>query len=476
VKPKLTVCGLGPGGQGHLTTETERVLSEAAVCYLRTERHPSASKVPEARSFDHVYEAASSFSEVYARIVEDLVEAASATEGVVYAVPGSPLVLEESVRRLRRDERVEVELVPALSFLDLVWARLGVDPVDDGVRLVDGHRFGSEAAGERGPLLVAHTHARYVLSDIKLAIDAGPEQTATVLQRLGTPDEAIFEVSWPDLDRVVEPDHLTSLYLPEVTAPVARELARTVELMHRLRQECPWDRDQDHLSLRPYLLEETYELLDAIDALASDEPPRADELPGGDEVPGEEPAVGPDAGEAGPYQQLEEELGDVWFQVLFHAELATEAGEFTMAHVARTLHDKLVSRHPHVFGDVQVDSTDELISNWERIKRTEKQRRSALDGIPGSLPALSLAAKTLQRARRAGAEVASGAAVPGVAELMGGADSEAGLGRLLLAVVEVASARGLDPEHALRAAVRAAAGRFRREEAAGRVTSDWVRG
>lgn len=467
MSPRLIICGLGPGGREHLTTGTEALLAEAPACYLRTEHHPTASVAPAgAHTFDQVYEEADSFAEVYTTIVDTLAQAAATNDGVVYAVPGSPLVLEETVRRLRADPRVEVDLRPALSFLDLVWARLGVDPVDDGVRLVDGHRFAIEAAGERGPLLVAHAHAEHVLSDIKLALDAGPEQTVVVLQRLGTPDETVTEVAWPDLDRVVEADHLTSLYLPEVAAPVARELARTVTLIHRLRQDCPWDAEQDHQSLRRFLLEETHELLDAIDALPISGLP---DSPGSD--PGSQPV---DTATMDAYRELEEELGDVWFQVLFHAELATEAGQFTIADVAATLHDKLVARHPHVFGAVTVDSNDELVANWDRIKQAEKQRESALDGIPGSLPALSLAAKVLDRARRSGAPVDLDALEAGMA--LDPMATEAELGRALLALVAQAAGRGLEPEAALRGAIRAAGERFRSEEAAGAVSPRWVLG
>ena len=451
MRPTLTICGLGPGGPDHLTTETDDVLASASACFVRTERHPTASRVPAAKTFDHLYESADTFDDVYTGIVEALVEAATAQSGVVYAVPGSPLVLEESVRRLRADERLEVELVPALSFLDVAWARLGVDPIDQGVRLVDGHEFTTRAAGERGPLLVAHTHAAHVLSDIKLAVDAGPEQRAIVLQRLGTAEESIFEVAWPDLDRVVDPDHLTSLYLPEVTAPVAMELARSVELVRRLRRECPWDQEQDHQSLRKYLLEETHELLDAIEALG-------------------------DGSDGGAYADLEEELGDVWYQVLFHSELATEAGQFTMVDVASTLHDKLVARHPHVFGEVSVNGTAEVVSNWEQIKQEEKQRASALDGIPSSLPALSLAAKVLERARRSGVPADFGSMEASTSELLASVDSPQSLGIVLLGLVNGSMAKGLDAEEALRVAVRAASTRFRADEGGGAVAPDWVRG
>ncbi len=473
--PRITVCGLGPGGAGAVTTATLDAIARSTVRFLRTTRHPTAHLVAGAASFDHLYEAADSFDQVYAAIADALVaaatEAASPGPGegasVLYAVPGSPLVLEDSVRRLRADGRVAVDLVPALSFLDEVWARLGVDPVDDGVRLVDGHRFGVQAAGERGPLLVAHVHAPWVLSEIKLALDAGDEQRVVVLQGLGTPHERVFEVTWPDLDRVVTPDHLTSLYLPELAAPVAAELAASVELMARLRRDCPWDRAQTHQSLRRYLLEEAYEVLEAIDRLP--------ERPGDGGPVADQSAADELAADDG-YELLEEELGDLWFQILFHSQLAAEAGRFTVADVARTLHDKLVGRHPHVFGDVAVADAGEVVANWERIKQEEKQRSSVLDGIPAALPALSLADKVLQRAERAGWATDIGPSGPSMAGLLPpGARSE-DLGRALLALVVAGRADHLDAEAALRSAVTAAERRFRQAEESGARSDSWVLG
>jgi len=175
---------------------------------------------------------------------------------------------------------------------------------------------------------------------------------------------------------------------------------------------------------------------------------------------------GPAAAGAGAYEQLESELGDLWFQILFHAELATEAGQFTIADVARTIHDKLVRRHPHVFGEVQVDGAAELAANWEQLKQAEHGRASAVDGIPSALPALSLADKLIQRAERAGFPADAGDTGARLRELLPAGCDEEELGRHLLATVEVARSRGLDPEAALRRAALAASDRFRRSEQA----------
>ena len=468
----VTICGLGPGGSDLLTEETGQLLVGPDPVFVRTARHPSAVRAVGATSFDEAYENADSFDEVYNTITETVVRAAESDGHVVYAVPGSPLILERSVRHLRAAPEVDVTLLPAISFLDQAWARLGLDPVDDGVRLVDGLRFATAAADQRGPLLVAHVHAQWVLSDIKLALDVGPEQQVTVLQRLGTPDEQIFDVAWPDLDRLVEADHLTSLFLPEVNAPAGYQLARSVEMMRRLRQDCPWDRRQDHNSLRKYMVEEAYEVLDAIDGLASAEP---------DEQP-----------EA--FGDLEEELGDLWFQILFHAELAAEAGQFTIAEVAEGLCDKMIRRHPHVYakagnpagnppsdvdpanaGDLPGDEPSE-IGQWERLKQEEKGRQSALEGIPTSLPALALAEKTLKRAEGSGVVAEFGPPVQRLSELLPESALPADVGQLLFAAVELARQHGVNAEEALRAQVGQAAQRFRSAERSGAPNHRWVTG
>jgi tetrapyrrole methylase family protein / MazG family protein len=392
---RVVVVGLGPAGDDLVSTGTLAEIDRHDVRFVRTTRHPSAPVVGHAESFDALYERAATIDEVYRGIVDALVEAAAEHGEVLYAVPGSPVVAEHTVELLLADDRVEVELRPALSFLDLAWVRLGVDPVARGVRIVDGHRFATEAAGERGPLLVAQCDRRSVLSDIKLAVDPPPTEPVLVLQGLGSSSERIFPVAWTDLDREVEPDHLTSLWIPRVAAPVAGEVGALVELVARLREECPWDREQTHRSLAPFLIEETYEVVEVLDALPDD----AGSL-GGTALDGTA-LDGTALDDA--YADLEAELGDLLFQIVLHARLSAESGRFDLADVARGIHDKLVSRHPHVFGDVDVAGDPRQVeANWEQLKAAETGRESAFDGIPAGLPALARAAKVLSRARRLG--------------------------------------------------------------------------
>lgn len=450
-RPRIVVAGLGPGGVEHVTAETIAAIERIPHRYLRTAIHPSAGLVGESESFDELYESADRFEDVYAEIVERLVRAASEHGEILYLVPGSPLVLERSVRTLRDDDRVESTILPAMSFLDVVWARLRIDPVEAGVRLIDGHEFATAAAGLTGPLLVAHTHANWVLSDIKLALDdpdgALDDTPVVLLQALGTPDEQIVETTWAAMDHTIDADHLTSLYVPELGVGVGAGYVRFHQLARTLREQCPWDIEQTHRSLVPYLIEESYEVVDAIQALGDD--PTSDDL-------------------------LIEELGDLLYQIEFHATIAEQEGRFTIADVTQGIHDKLVRRHPHVFGDehgvtADVDGTQQVLANWEDIKRAEKGRTSVFDGVPNSLPSLAYAHKVQKKAAKVGFDWPDVAgALPKIAEeaaelTIAADDGDTAatadeLGDLLFAVVNVARHLRVDPESAL----RAAANKFRR--------------
>jgi len=406
---RIIVAGLGPAGTEFITAEVQQLINGSAPLFLRTQRHPSAVAVSNATTFDSVYDSAETIEEVYATIVERLVEGARQHGEVVYLVPGSPLIAETAVVLLRNDDRVQVDVRPSLSFLDLAWQRLEVDPLATSPRLVDGYRFAQESAGERGPLLVGQCDDRMVLSDIKLAFEENEPEEAIVLQRLGLPDENVQTVKWEDLDRSFEPDHLTSIWIPEVAAPVAAELARVEDVSRRLRTDCPWDAEQTHTSLAKYAIEETYELVEAI--------------------------------ESGDDEHLIEELGDVLFQVFAHSAIAAEDGRFTVADVARTVSDKLISRHPHVYGDVEAETSDDVRANWEANKMAEKGRTSVMEGIPRQLPALAYAQKVLKRA--ASADV----------ELDAGSLEGTGPGGALFLMVDQARRQGVDAEAALRKVV-----------------------
>ena len=455
-RPHVTVVGLGPAGPDLVGDNVATLLRGAAGrAFLRTARHPAAAGFPDVASFDHLYESAGTFDEVYAGIVEALVASAlrAGPDGVVYAVPGSPLVAERTVELLRADGRVAVTALPALSFLDLAWVALGVDPLAEGVRLADAEAFGPALAGQGGPFLVAQCWSRHLLSEVKLAFpeDEHVEPPRPVLlHHLGLDDEVVIAVDWWEIDRTLEPDHLTSLYIPAFVPAAGRSVgaavAGLVDLMATLRERCPWDSVQTHASLMPHLVEESYEVLDALAGLGD-----------GDAV-----------GDADAFAHLQEELGDLLFQIVFHARLADEEGQFDLADVALGVHDKLVHRHPHVFGDVEADTADQVVTNWEAIKKSEKGRRSVTEGIPAGLPALMLTTKLARKARAVGVEPDRGdghaaRALAALTEQADGSDPQAddplaaesgdthvAVGELLFAVANLAQRLGVDPEQALR--------------------------
>jgi tetrapyrrole methylase family protein/MazG family protein len=441
---RVVIVGLGPGPRNTVTQATLEAIERIDVQFVRTKRHPTADLMPKATSFDSLYDTLPTFEDVYVAITEAVVAAAIKHGEVLYAVPGSPLILESSVAQLRADSRVDVQVLPALSFLDLAWEALGIDPVNAGVRLIDGHRFALDASGERGPLLVAQVHADWVLSDVKLSHEsANGDEPVVLLHHLGLPDQRVEHTTWQELDRVLPADHLTTLYIAQMAEPVSGELARLHQLARTLREQCPWDREQTHDSLIKHLIEETYEVVDAIEALDADDP-ATDEA-------------------------FIEELGDLLYQVEFHATIAEQQGRFSMADVARSIHDKLVRRHPHVFGDVVANSANDVVQTWDEVKRSEKKSSdgaasSTFTGVAKSGPSLQYATKIQKRAADVGfdwpnADGAFEKIVEESAEIRQAvalnSDPETvrmELGDLLFSVVNLSRHLGHDAEQALRGA------------------------
>lgn len=426
-KPRIEIVGLGPAGEEFITAQTQLRIAAHAHRYLRTSQHPSAHLVPDAHTMDHHYDRADTFDDVYHDIVAELIAAAEENRNILYAVPGSPLVLERTVKMLLADERVECIVQPAMSFLDLAWARLGIDPIESAVTLIDGHEFSTASAELFGPFLVAHCHADWVLSEIKLSAEDTIDQSnddieVVILHHLGLADEVVTVIPWSELDRTLTADHLTCLYIPALHVPVGHELVAFHELARRLRRECPWDREQTHETLIKYLLEETYEVVDALMAWSPDDP-RSDE-------------------------NLVEELGDLLYQIEFHAAIAEQQGRFTMADVARGINDKLVRRHPHVFGQSDETDSESLIRSWESIKRAEKEAKGEtpgpFDGVPNSSGSLAYASAIQKRASKSGLSIE---AQPSGLDLTEVAD----LGELLFEIVAECRKRDIDPEVALRA-------------------------
>lgn len=376
-----------------------------------------------------MYESAESFERLYAAIVDDLCELAknSPSNEVVYAVPGSPVVAEHTTELLLARSDVTTLLEPAVSVIDVACTALGRDPMTVELTICDA--LGStEPFRGPGPLLILQTYSPEVLVSVadRLPVGSG----VTILHHLGLPDQEIVNVTSELLASFAAADHLTSVWV-EGLRTAGETMDDLVSFAKRLRAECPWDQEQDHASLVRYLLEESYEAIEALENFVRENPEGSDD-----------PLL---------ISHLEEELGDLLFQVVFHAELGDEEGRFNLATIADSVRDKLTGRHPHVFGEVKLETADQVVAQWEEIKNDEKGRSSALDGVVWQLPSLTLANKVLNRAKRtalplANAEEARTRAI----EKISLEPNTQVLGEALWSVVILADQYGIDLEGALR--------------------------
>ena len=442
-KPVVRVVGLGPSSAQHLTAHTTELLTSSPVVRLRTRIHPAADAFSGVSSYDDYYDSADSFEVLYPKIVDNLVELASTSPNgeVVYAVPGSPMVAERTVELLRLRSDVEVICEPAISVIDVACARLGKDPMALGLRVVDA--LGSvEPFRGPGPLLILQTYAPEILASVA---DRLPRETVvTVLHHVGLDDEVIKELPAMELVSFDSADHLTSLWV-EGLRTAGESMDDLVDFMRRLRAECPWDQEQTHSSLTRHLLEEAYETLDALETFVRVE------SEGGDH--------------SVAVAHVEEELGDLLFQIVFHAELGDEEGHFNFATIADGVRDKLTGRHPHVFGDVEVSGSEEVASRWEDLKKKEKGRESVTDGIAWQLPALTLYAKLLRKAQQVDLGSGTGEnaraqaisalqslnfAPSGAIDSQSTSDTESAWGDALSAIAMCAQWSGVDLEGVLR--------------------------
>ncbi len=441
--PVVRVVGLGPGDADLLTQRTLRLLTESPLARLRTRMHPAANAFIDVASYDDWYERAGSFDELYEAIANDLIAlATSSPHGeVLYCVPGSPVVAERTVELLRASKDITVICEPAVSVVDVACAALGRDPMASGLRILDALDSNEPLRGP-GPLLVLQTYSREVLA---MLVDRLPrDERVTVLHHLGLADQTIVEMPANELTTFDAVDHLTSVWV-EGLRTAGEAMDDLVDFMRRLRRECPWDQEQTHGSLTRHLLEESYETLDALETFVRLE------------------SEGSESEEA--VAHVEEELGDLLFQIVFHAELGDEEDRFNLATIADSVREKLTGRHPHVFGGVQVEGSDDVAARWEVLKREEKGRESVTDGIAWQLPALILYTKLLRKAalvdlRSRDAEVARAKAIgalrsaPLDAHRADDAESSSDVhdawGDALSALVEMAQWAGVDLEGVLR--------------------------
>jgi tetrapyrrole methylase family protein/MazG family protein len=462
----ITIVGLGPGDPELLTRRAWRVLSEADEVYLRTARHPGIEDLPIRRihSFDDWYDAASDFDSLYVRIADEVIRLGARPEGVVYAVPGHPLVGEMTVslilaRADAPETQIDVQIIDGLSFIEPTLNALGIDALN-GVQIHDAEdvaRMHHPPLNPDLPAILAQVYSPSVASDVKLTLaNQYPDDHQVILiHGAGTSDAELEAVPLHDLDHSDAISHLTSLYVPPTPGKSSFEHFQEIIAHLRAPEGCPWDRKQTHESLRQYLLEEAYEVLETIDQ--------------------DDPAA------------LGKELGDLMLQIVLHTQIATEAGEFQMTDVLNHIIEKMIRRHPHVWGDTQADSADAVKLNWEQIKQREREMlgegtpngqtssvfKSALKDVPGALPALSQAATYHERAARLGFDWPDIAPVwdklaEEIDELKRAeTDDERSeeLGDVLSVIVNLARWLKIDPETAMRANNRKFARRFGHIEA-----------
>ncbi len=446
--PRIVVVGLGPGDPQHLTREAWEVLAEARVLYLRTGQHPVVAHLPAHLELRPLDEGSGPGREA-ARSVQQIVDCLLAAPEVPvhYGVPGHPLVGEATTRALQQClGPAQVRIVAGLCFLEPVCTALGLDPLEEGLQLVDaldlaaspGPFVPAPPLDPTRPLLIGRGCDRAAAAGLQAALrehypDGHP---LTVVRAAGRPaQESCWQGTLHDLQRCDLLDALAAVYVPPLPRLAAQREAATLEwICARLRGPagCPWDREQDHASLRNNLLEECYEVLEALDQ--------------------------------GDLVRLREELGDLLMQIYLHAQLAREEGAFVIGDVFAGIAAKLIRRHPHVFGRLEVDGSAEVLRNWEAIKAAERAENgqpdsSLLEGIPATLPALAHAQAIGRRVSRVGfdwtrVEEVWAKVQEEMAELRAAPDAAeraAELGDVLFALVNLARWLDVEAEDALRA-------------------------
>jgi tetrapyrrole methylase family protein/MazG family protein len=401
---------------------------------------------------------------LYQQIAEEVCRLA-ASQPVLYVVPGHPLIGETSVQlvlRMARERNLHTTIVAGLSFIEPVCTMLELDPFESGTQIIDATNLASlgmhEVSGKiipTVPLLVVQLYNRRVASQVKLALgECYPDEWPVKLVCAAgiDRDEQVIEMPLYELDRNTIANHLSTLYVPPVGEVSAHRLPETLRyIIMRLRRDpdgCPWDRQQTHQSLTRYLLEETYEVVEAL--------------------------------EEQDMHKLAEELGDVLLQIYLHAELARQGEFFSIADVFEQINTKLIRRHPHVFGDVEVSGTGQVVQNWEAIKKQERvqagktlEQESTLDRIPLASPALTISQEYQKRVSKVGFEFPDVQGVHAklaeeleeVHQATTSEEQSEEIGDLLFVIAHWAIWLKIDAEEALRRANRKFRDRFQAMEA-----------
>jgi tetrapyrrole methylase family protein/MazG family protein len=381
----ITILGLGPGNPSQLTREAWEVITSVDEIWLRTRQHPTVAAFPETlrvESFDDLYEAGESFEAVYANIVAKIMKLGARGQGVVYAVPGDPFIAETTgpeIARLARLEGLKLRIVNGVSFIEPAFSALGLDPFPH-TALVDAlelSRWNVPTFPVDKPVLIAQIYSRLVAAEVKATLNSiyPDEHKVVLLHSAGTGSEILENVSLFEIDRSEHIGLMTLLYVPPLEQGTSFEAFQEVVARLRAPGGCPWDQEQTHQTLRPHLLEESYETLAAMDS--------------------EDP------------HQMAEEFGDLLLQIVLNAQIGSENGDFSMVDVLKGIYEKIIRRHPHVFGEAKVSDVRNVLQNWEKLKAEERKTngeasKGLLDGVPLALPALVQAQEYQDRAARVG--------------------------------------------------------------------------
>ncbi|WP_066889710.1 nucleoside triphosphate pyrophosphohydrolase [Clostridium nigeriense] len=379
----IKIIGLGPGAPEALTIGAVRALEEGKNIYFRTEKHPTVDylkgRVKEFKTYDHYYEVSENFDEVYSSIAKDIINNHKDCNEIIYAVPGHPLVAEKSVFNLMNlcdEEGIKYEIVPAVSFIDAMMDVLKIDPIE-GLKVIDAFDINNQVLDKRIGTIITQVYNQLIASEVKLRLlDYYNDDTEIYFVRAAgiEGEESIRKIPIYELDMQEDIDYLTSIYIPK-DMNNKKDFNDLVEIVDKLRGEdgCPWDMEQTHESIKNQLLEEAYELVDSIN---------------NDDIDG-----------------MIEELGDVLLHVVFHASIGKDDGYFNIYDVIGSICDKMIYRHPHVFGSLDISNSDEVLDNWEELKKKEKHFETITDemkAVATALPALIRAHKVQKKAAKVG--------------------------------------------------------------------------
>lgn len=378
----ITVLGLGAGDINQLPLGIYKQLISNKRVFLRTKEHPVVDALQlegmEFKSFDYIYEQHDQFEEVYEEITSILFQESKLGD-LIYAVPGHPLVAEKTVQLLLQhaaDQNVNVKIGGGQSFIDALFTAVEVDPIE-GFQLLDGTDLEKDDIRTNQHVIIGQVYDAFIASDVKLTLmEKYPdEHKVAIVVAAGSSEETVTYVPLYELDRQFSLNNLTSLYVPPLAEEDLREFSTLRKIIKDLRgpNGCPWDKEQTAVSLKKYVIEECYELLAAIDE---------------DDI-----------------DHMIEELGDVLLQVMLQAQIGEDDGMFAIEDVIQTISEKMIRRHPHVFGDAQVSNADEVMVNWQKIKATERtneQHVSLLEGVGKGYPALIRAYELQKKAAKVG--------------------------------------------------------------------------